>query len=199
MIGIRVPMDPGTHVFAARTERAKSPEVKVELREGASETVELTLSERIDEANEARAPAGETKPASAAVAAFDSTHAAASSGSSQRTWGYVTMGAGAVFAGVGTGFMVSSLSKSSESDRLYACNDTEAGCTDEQITDITAIDDAADQRRYISIGGFVLGGAALIGGLVLVLTADSGEPDSGALRELRLVAGPGWLGASGRF
>jgi hypothetical protein len=198
MIGIPVPMDPGTHVFSAKTESARSPEVKVELREGARETVELTLSEKLEPTAAPRPPANEGGASGSASASASST-ALGSSGSSQRSWGYVTLGAGVVFAGVSTGFMVSSLNKRSESDRLYACNDTDAGCTDDQVDEIDAIDAKAEQRQYIAIGGYVLGGAAIVGGLVLVLTADSDEREPGALRDLRLIAGPGWLGAAGRF
>ena len=41
VVGIPMPVDPGNHVFVARTERAKSNETTVALRDGASESVPL--------------------------------------------------------------------------------------------------------------------------------------------------------------
>jgi hypothetical protein len=200
MIGISVPVDPGTHVFSARNERARSSEVKVTLQEGARQTVELTLSESI-------APTAQSSPPAKSQGSPRQGEPAASgrssgSGSAQLTWGFVTIGVGAAIAGVGTGFMVSSLNTRSEGDRIFECNRTEERCSEDQIDQIDKKDAEADRTRNIAIAGFAAGGAVIATGLVLVLTAPSDENEaqpSGLVRDFRLVAGPGWLGASGRF
>jgi hypothetical protein len=116
----------------------------------------------------------------------------------------VTLGAGAVFAGVGTGFLVSSLGTRSDGDELfrrYGCGD-DLGCSDEEAKQVQDKDDEADKSGIFAITGFALGGAAIVTGLVLVVTAESDEDETQAKRpgrELRLIAAPGWLGAAGSF
>jgi hypothetical protein len=43
--GIPLPLDPGTHLFSAHTDQARSNEVTVTLRDGTKDSVELTLPE----------------------------------------------------------------------------------------------------------------------------------------------------------
>ena len=97
MIGIPMPVDPGSHKFSVSNEHGRSEEVTVTLQEGARQTVELAL----DESGSSPTPssAKEERPAAPVVA--DSSPAERA-GSAQRTWGFVTLGAGAVIAGVGT-------------------------------------------------------------------------------------------------
>jgi hypothetical protein len=195
MVGISIPVDPGTHVFSARSPRARSSEVKVTLQEGARQTVELVLSEAVAP-SPARTPVKETaSPAEPAELEPRSRRP----GSSQGTWGFVTLGVGAGIAGVGTGFMIASLNSRSESDRIFACNDT-SSCTVEQKAEISELDADSERNRRIATAGFIAGGAVMATGIILVLTAPSDHGEVvGSRSELRLVAGPGWLGAAGRF
>jgi hypothetical protein len=198
MIGIPIPVDPGTHKFSARSEHGSSKEVSVTLQEGARQTVELALSEGTSSSPTSSSPK-EERPSTSVVA---DASPAERGGSAQRTWGFVTLGAGAVIAGVGTGFLVSSLNADAEAERLYACDDTPERCSDTEQTLIRDKEAEVKKSRAIAITGFVLGGAVMATGLVLVLTADSDEDADQARRpgrELRLIAGPGWLGAAGTF
>jgi hypothetical protein len=202
MIGIPMPVDPGTHKFSARNEQSGSPVVTVTLQEGARQTVELVLSEA---ASPPESGPSKQEPAAATTAVVADVPRAERGGSAQRTWGFVTLGAGAVIAGVSTAFTVSSINTRSDGDRLferYGCGNPEGGCSDEEKDEVNAKDDEADKSRNLAIGGFVLGGAAIVTGLVLILTADSDENENQAerpARELHLIAGPGWLGAAGTF
>jgi hypothetical protein len=204
MVGIPIPVDPGTHVFSARTDRARSSEVSVTLREGARQAVELSLTEVIA----APATAGATtQPTGATPPPQDGGPATPSGGggvSSQSLWGWVSVGAGAVIAGVGTGFLVSSGSTRKEADELYAdCNATIEGCSDDQQAKINGVDSDADTAQAIGITGLAVGGAAIVTGVVLVLTDRPSNPGYGRMAppspRLRLLAGPTWIGAAGTF
>jgi hypothetical protein len=201
MIGIPMPVDPGTHKFSARNEHSGSPVVTVTLQEGARQTVELVLSEA---ASPPESGPSKQEPAAATAAVVADAPRAERGGSAQRTWGFVTLGAGAVIAGVSTAFTVSSINTRSDADYIFELCDPPKGpgCSDEQKAEVKTKDDQADKSLYLAIGGFVLGGAAVVTGLVLVLTADSDEKENQAerpARELHLIAGPGWLGAAGTF
>jgi len=194
MIGIPVPVDPGTHVFSARTDRARSSESSVTFGEGIRKNVALTLTPEFG----ASPPVEAGSPASGAFTE-DTVESRASSGSTQRLVGFVTLGAGAVVAGVGGAFLASSLDSKSQADALFACDATPEGCTNEQVTEINALDADAREARYLAIAGFAVGGAAMATGLVLVLTAGSGEDSTARAPRVRLVAGPTWIGAAGTF
>lgn len=197
MVGIPVPVDPGTYVFSARSARARSSEVTVTVGEGNRKSVDLTLTAALDPAG----PVEGGTPSSGALT-DDRVESRASSGSTQRVIGYVTLGAGVVMAGVGGGFLVSWLSAKSEADTLYACDSTPMGCTSEQIQEIDRLDADARAARPVAIAGLAVGGAVIATGLVLVLTAGPAEtPASAAVQgpQIRFVAGPAWIGASGTF
>lgn len=198
MIGIPVPIDPGAHVFVARNARAKSAEVRVDVEQGARQTVELALTEALPaETGPAESAPSEQRPESTKATPATRT---SSTGSGQRTAGFVTLGAGALAAGVGTAFMVSSLGTRSDADAEYtACDSRPTGCTDDERAAIGSIDADADRTRNFAIVGFAVGGAAIVTGLVLVLTADSGDEHAASATTLRLVASPTWLGAAGTF
>ena len=199
MVGIPVPVDPGTHAFSASKEGARSPEVSVTLAEGAKETVELKL-------NEASA-VPESQPEKGSAASGTSTQvageSAASTGSTQRVLGFVTLGVGVVAAGVGTGFMVSSLNSRSKATELYdVCNPSPTACTGPEQDQIDGWDADADRAQWFAVGGFAVGGAAIITGIWLVATAGPAEVEARArppARTVRFVAGPSWLGAAGTF
>jgi hypothetical protein len=204
MVGIPIPVDPGTHVFSARTDRARSSEVTVTLREGARQAVELSLTEAIAAPATTGAP---EQPAGSTPQPQDGTPATPpSSGgsSSQSLWGWVSIGAGAVVAGIGTGFLVSSSGTRKDADDLYAeCNATLEGCSDDQQENINAIDSDADTARAVGITGLAVGGAAIVTGVVLILTDRPSNPGYGHVKpaepRFRLLAGPTWIGARGTF
>lgn len=207
---IPMPADPGRHVFYAHTERAKSPEVSITVREGGKETVNLVLPE---------APAGAGSPAGATSGGTseDATSGTPASdpqqrrdeasgghggaGAGQRIAGYSLLGAAAVGAGVGTFFLVSSLDKRSQADQVFACDKTPQRCSDAEQGKIDSLDADAKRQRTLAIVGYAAGGALLATGLVLLLTADSSPAASSAssARSLRVTPGWGSLEVSARF
>ena len=198
VVGISMPVDPGNHVFVARTERAKSNETTVALRDGASESVALVLP-----APSATAPPPSAAPAGEAATQAEShpaDRAAPDSGglSGQRIAGYVTLGVGAAGTGVGTYFLISSLDKRGQANDLFAC-DVTLSCTPEQVVQVGALDDEADRSRNLAIASYAVGAAGIVTGLVLLLTDSPSKSRAGAVRDVHLVAGLRSLGVAGRF
>jgi hypothetical protein len=96
---------------------------------------------------------------------------ASSSGGVQRGIGVATGGLGLVGIGIGTGFAIRSISKGNESDRhcrALAC-DAAGVELNRQSMDATKV----------SIVGFAVGGAALVSGITLYLTAPRATAESG--------------------
>jgi hypothetical protein len=207
---IPMPADPGRHVFYAHTERAKSPEITITLREGAKEAVHLVVPE-VPAGAETRArsgaAAGTTAPNQATVSndakdAGDEAPAAhGSAGTGQRIVGYSLLGLGVVGAGVGTFFLVSSLDKRDQADQVFACDTTPQGCSDTERGKIDRLDADAKKATTFAIVGYAAGGAMLATGLVLLLTADSSPPADSASIARSLHVTPGWrsVEVSGRF
>jgi hypothetical protein len=121
---------------------------------------------------------------------------------SNKTWALVALGAGVAASGVATYFTVSSLDSRGKAKDIYGC-DRLGACTDAQKTQISKYDGDADRARNWAIALYSLGVGGIVSGVFLLSTANpsSAQHASSGLarREVRLDAGLGWLGASGRF
>jgi len=106
---------------------------------------------------------------------------------SRRTWGYVIVGLGIVGMGVGTYFGLSA--RSTWSDATERCPDRRA-CGDEAVR--LSVD--ARSAANVSTIAFVAGGAALLGGTILVLTSTPSERPRASVG-----VGLGWLSLTGSF
>ncbi len=201
MVGIPFPVDPGAHVFAAHTKTVKSSEVRVSFREGAKESVVLTLTEPI--------PASEQAPEVASPSQSPPTlqpqPADRSSLGAGKIVGIVSLGAGLAATGVGTYFLISSVSSRNKASDLFACDATAAGCSTTQKNQINSYDADADRARNFAIASYAVAAVGVVTGVVLLATSPSGrssarlEPAKGLIRDFRIDAGLNWLGASGRF
>ena len=87
----------------------------------------------------------------------------------QKPVGYVALGIGAVGIGVGAFFGLKAKSTYDEPFDGGLCDHTTNGCTPEGQS---KVDDAHSQATISTIG-FVAGGALLVGGIVLLVTAPS--------------------------
>jgi hypothetical protein len=193
MIGIPLPVDPGTHAFEARATAAQSAPVTVTLSEGAKETVMLTLR-----ASTPAAAAGASTATSltSEPPVADSAH---SSGSGLRVASYVAFGVGAIGLGVGAYFLVkSSNTRDTSNNQFDACN---PGCSAEQEAQIQSADDHANQQRNVGIGAVVTGGVAAITGVTLLLLSSGSSTATSQSNGPRVtpVLGLGSLGLTGTF
>lgn len=180
--GTPVPVDPGSHALEARAPGRTAWSQSIVVEPGPS-----TLTVRVPEL--ARAPS-ETSAADTpeAPAARRPEADRPSDGSTQRTLGWVAIGAGAVGLGVGTWFGLRTFDKQNESEDHCvdtACDQTGVDLRDEARTSAT-----------ISTIGFAVGLAGVGGGLVLLLTAGGDERDA---RRIWLAPGVGSITLGGRL
>jgi hypothetical protein len=113
-------------------------------------------------------------------------------GGTQRTIGWVTAGVGLVGVGIGTAFGLATESKNSDAKGLCPT----LSCTQQVVDDHASLVSTAKSDRTASIIGFAAGGAALVGGVVLVLTAPRAHASKESALRLVPLAGPGLVGGS---
>lgn len=177
--GAATPVDPGAHSIVVTAKQKKRGTQTVEIHEtGVTRSVKLDALEDEAPVVVAPPPAPEAPP--------PPPPPPPSSG--QRTAGLVVGGVGIVGLGVGAGFGLRTLSL--KSDRDQRCDAT--SCDAEGLR----LHDRARTSATISTVGTLVGAAALVGGVVLYLTA---KPNKAAKPsgEARLYVTPDGLGFRG--
>jgi hypothetical protein len=146
--GAAIPVDPGTHRISASAPGKETWAQTVQATEGATARVAVPRD----------------------LASGVGPQAVAKRGATQRTLGWLSAGLGAAAVGVGLGFGLSSLGSR---------NDSRSHCTADAC-DAAGLRLRADAISSGSIATIasIAGGAAVAGGLVLVLTAPPGGPSS---------------------
>jgi len=177
-------------------EKVPSTSFSIEIDAGAHEVVIAAPDGRSKVAHE-YFPPGSTKevrmelppPAPAPAPLVDTNK-------SRRMWGYVIGGVGIVGMGIGTYFGMSARSK--WGDATDGCpNWREPGAT----CSGSSVDLGVDARRDANIStiAFVAGGAALVGGTILVLTSTPSERPRASVGGAVDPRGVAWLSLSGSF
>ncbi len=165
------PSDPGPHVITASADARKDWQMTIDVPAGAKNV-------RVQIPNLETAPATPTSPVytnnpqlNAPVSASPvPEERSGNAAATQRTIGYIVGGVGVVGLAVGTLAFLSMKSKESDRDDANACSATQS-CTDSDVARIQQLASSTDSRRTIANIGFVAGGAAVVGGAILVLTA----------------------------
>jgi hypothetical protein len=198
-LGVKRPVDPGMHVLHAEGDGLAPADVTVTLAERKVESVTLELKPppRVAPPPPVAPPPVAPPPVAPPPVApavtppppVEPVAGGARPGSVQRTLGFVGLGAGGagLLVGAVTGVLV--LSKHGEIAKAcplaypHPCNDPEI------LT--------YDTLGAASTGGFIVGGALVVTGIVLLATA----PKAYAATNAGVVPllGPGWVGARGRF
>jgi hypothetical protein len=200
LVGIPAPVNPGEYSYQALADGMESTVTSVKLRDGARETVVLTL----------RNIPGYVKPKSAASDGA-ANGAPATSGSlttpppsdSEPSRGRPFLvgaiaGFGVAVAGgvVGGVFLGKGNENSRQADALFAkCN---PNCSDEDRGIITSFDDDAATQQGIAIAGFITGGVGLAAGITLLVLDQNRSTASGRATVTPLV-GFNYVGLAGRF
>lgn len=205
--GTPIPVDPGVHRISARAPGKQPWETTVETTEAKTSRVVVprdlpagvAAGTTTSEVAQQPVANGVTTTASTA-GSIDSTRdlpprIAESRGVTQRTLGWVLTGLGAAGVGVGAGFGLSSIAKRSESRTHCAADACDAA-------GVSLRDDAIRNGNIATIAT-IAGGAAVAGGLIVVLTAPSGPSTherAGRMRAAPTVAiGGGGLMLQGVF
>ena len=146
--GAAIPVDPGAHRGTASAPGKETWETTVAAGEGATVSVSVPRE----------------------LAAMTEPSAAAKRGATHRTLGWLSAGIGAAALGVGLGFGLSSLASR---------NDSRTHCTGDacDAAGLRLREDAIASGSIATIAS-IAGGAAVAGGLILVLTAPAGAPAS---------------------
>ncbi|MGC4092809.1 MAG: hypothetical protein QM756_33980 [Polyangiaceae bacterium] len=165
--GVATPADPGEHVVSAKAPGKLPWQSKLQLAANAA-TQTVTVPKLVD------APPGEAKPPTEAAAGH--------TGQTQRVSGFALGGFGALGIGVGSYFGLRAISKNNQSN--------DEGCSGNMCPPAAAATRrSAQSAGTVSTVAFIVGGAALAAGVVLVLSAPRGESE--AKPQVALNLGPG--------
>ena len=198
LLGVPHPEDPGTHTFKAVAESMESAASTVTLKEGAHETVLLTLSPTEAPAAAAR-PSTKTGTAGFGSDAPPNTDQPTSHGNGLRVAGFVVGGVGIVGLGVGTVFLLKSSSSRDKANTLYAACRAAHTCDQPEFGDpVNAADSDANSQRTVGAVSMIAGGAALTTGLILLIV-DASSSHSSASSRVQPMFGLNYAGLSGRF
>lgn len=198
LIGLPLPVDPGSHTFEATGTDLKSDPVTVSVPEGGKDAVTLTVKSAPGTlAPGAPPPAPAASPAATEPVATTpppNPEANTSSGSNGlKIGGFVALGVGVVGLGVGTLFLIRSHNKKSDADAL--CDS--AGCPLSKQGRIQSLDSDYKSAGTLSVVGYAVGGAGLITGITLL--ALSGRTHSENAAGVTPWIGYQSAGVSGRF
>jgi tetratricopeptide (TPR) repeat protein len=164
-IGVATPVDPGRSVITASATGYQSWTAEVAVMgEGTTVTVEIPALEKLPEV---AVPPPEPDPVPAVVVP-PPPPPPSDPGPGRRRLAYISAGVGLAAIGVGATFGMMATADNDEAKR------TCGGAIDDCRGDVAAAQDLVDGARtkaLISTIGFAVGGAAVVGGVVLYLTA----------------------------
>jgi hypothetical protein len=196
LLGVPTPSNPGEYSYQATAEGMESTATSIKLRDGARETVLLTLRDIPGYVKKDPAPG---TAGSGALSGSGSLRTPAhgdggASGGRPLLVGSIA-GFGVAVAGgiVGTLFLMKSSDSKEAADAK--CRPT---CLKEDEQEITKLDDDATLQQGIGIAGLVTGGVGLAAGItLLILDQNRSTVQSGA--RVTPVIGTNYLGIRGSF
>jgi hypothetical protein len=188
---VKRPADPGAHLIRAVAEGFAPAEASVTLKEGATGTVTLELAPAAVAAVKRPVVAVVTPPitppSQPPPPPVEAPIKPAPGGSTQKTLGFVALGASG--AGLILGGVTGGLAIGKHGDLATACP---KGCPPSQQANL----DSFHTLATLSTVGFILGGAGAAAGTILLLTAPKKPVNDPRVTP---VVGPGYLGAKGTF
>jgi len=199
LIGLPLPVDPGSHTFQAAGTDLKSDPVTVSVAEGGRDALTLTVKSApgtLAPGAIAPAVAAAPTPAPAATTApSPGTESTTGGGSSSmKVGGYIALGVGVVGVGLGTVFLLKATSKKSDANDLCGAP---AGCPLSKKSEIDELDSDYKSAGTVSIISYAVGGIGLATGITLLALSGSKHSESAA----RVTPWIGYqsAGLSGRF
>jgi len=190
--GSPIPVDPGSHKITATAPGKGTWETTIAASEG--KVAHVSIPRDLPAAPVAAAPVAVIGPQPEATAVPPPTPPVSDfpapvveqNGSAQRTIGWVVAGVGVVGVGLGAGFGLSSIGKR---------NEARSHCVVDQCdADGVGLRDDAIRNGNIATIASIAGGAAIAGGLILVLTAPKTSESRERAGKLRAVPNVGLNG-----
>jgi len=187
------PTDPGTHAVEVTAPGYLKAGSVVTLKEGETQSVALKL--------EPDPNAPKTPPPSTASGADRSSGATGTDDRSpppirdeppSHAGAYIAFGVGAVGVGVGAVTGILAITKKSDLDK--SCGSSKA-CPSTSQSEL----DSAKLLGNISTIGFIVGGAGVATGVILLVTGGSAKASVSTARAVHPVVAPGYAGLAGSF
>ena len=185
--GLPRPIDPGAHKLAATLAGYKPAESTFTVADGAKVDQQLTLVKDDSGGTVTNPSGGGGTGTGTGQPAAGTDGGATSAGSSRKTAGYIVGGIGVV--GIGVGALTGLVALSDRNKLEKAC--TNGKCPPAQQSNVNAY----NTMGTLSTVGFVVGGLALAGGVVLIVTAPK-DPKAAFVSP---YLAPGEAGLTGRF
>jgi hypothetical protein len=182
LVGVAQPVNPGKHDVAAIGEQ-KSGNARLSIAEGESKTLTVELK---NDPNATVTPAAEKTEVSASA---DPGVEAPSSGSTQKTLGWVGIGLGV--AGVGVGVVTGLMATSKHSSADEGCPDGNCPAGSQAADDLESF----RTLRTVSTIGYAVGIVGVVAGVTLLITA----PSTPTTAFVSPYLGAGSAGVAGRF
>ena len=192
--GVPIPVDPGKHTIEASADQKKPWTTTVDVdAKHASASVTVPALETADAPVVAAVPTTTDKPTTAPTNEPEKPAGDSKRGDTQRYIGLGLGGAGIVGIGVGVVFgLVATSKKSSAEDN---CNADLSVCKQAGVDAMSSARGAAT----VSTIGFIAGGALLVGGVALYLTAPKNAPVSTVGLRVSPTPGGGNLSLGGAW
>jgi len=201
LIGVPIPVDPGPHELVATAVNGDRSDVsKLTLAEGQRDRITLTIrpSSVPVPATATAAPASTPATTQASTTPSAPPAPTTTSGRKAPVLAWVSLGVGAVGAGLGTVFLIQYSSKKSDANAAFnTCNANV--CTPAERENVSSLDKSSASAGTLSLVSYGIAGAALTTGLYLMFSSGgSSEPKKDSARFTPYV-GPRFVGASVNF
>ncbi|HEX7603494.1 MAG TPA: hypothetical protein VF316_17865 [Polyangiaceae bacterium] len=191
-LGIKRPVDPGTHTVKATADGCKPGEASFTVDEGKETEAPIKLEKAGPAAvtpppvnpPPVNPPPANPPPGNPPPGADQGT----GGGSVQKTLGFVSLGVGGV--GLIAGTITGVLAMGKNNDLKAVCPNGICGADQQSNVD------SYKTMGAISTAGFIVGGVGVVAGLVLIFTAPKATPKTAWIRP---YVGLGVLGAAGAF
>lgn len=189
IVGLMRPVDPGQHVFVAKSAGAESESVTLDVAAGSRHTVELVLKPVAVAAPVA--PVAPPPPAPTPV----TTDTGSGGTNGLRIASYGAFGVGVVGVALGTVFIIQSGSTQKEADDLCPS----APCDPALKPQIDEKDDKAASQKTLAFVGYGVGVAGIAAGVTLFILSNKRTESARGTPSIRPYVGYRTAGITGTF
>jgi hypothetical protein len=206
LLGVPVPTNPGDYSFQALAEGKESAVTSIKVKEGARETVMLTLGSipgwkpSSESAGGGRPKENVTTQTTSGGLRTDDAPSPEqpSSGRPYLIGSIASFAVGAAGIGLGAWFFDKRSTSAARGDDLYAkCQKAECVSDSPLGQEVASADAQRNQETAVSIVGFAVGGLGLAGGVTLLIL--DAKRDNKASTAITPVVGTNYVGLRGRF